>query len=706
MKKIMIACLAVSLCISSTYAQIGIFDQRADVGDLTLGPGQAAFDNGTYTIDGLGSTIGRRSLHDEFNFVYTEISGSFSIQGDVFPLFNDGEGGFMIRQSLDTDSPHVSYLRSANTTGGTNADFGTVFPHFRSIKGGGTIVDGDVGVGGFDDSNTGAIRIDRIGNSFYLYTTNAAGEWQLNQTEVIPMEDPVLVGLAATANGADALGEFEITDVELIEYPLYVSRDLPTDDIQPNSSLSGITVTASARSGQTVDAVVTEVPPVDGVASNVSSTAGTATLNADGSITWNLSGHSGDATLSYDLALGPRASATWQGVFDDGANAGNYIGGETILPKNPVLTPRDTAVDLDADGITLIQVEEFHLFNPDDAEDFGMHVDPRTNSGIHIIDVGGGSSQILEVEINVPVSGTWWFFGQVRGEDGNSDSWHFEIDLPPAGDNSTRWNIPGNRQISRDWVEQEDPSNDPRPFEIDAGQHFILLANREDSASIDWIAATMDPNINIDQFDDITGTAPVPPEPLAFTNINVANPTPKAMVNGEGFCEAEDGYLVVTPADGTPHFSVFDDPIASSGQYFETTLQVSTSSYDPENRVDYYFDVTEAGTYRIIANTRTPSGSDDSFWVGMDNEVLNVAGIDDAFGGSGNQDNSFHSSFVSSNNIPDMSWDLDVGVHVVNFYGREDGTQMDWLILTNDLSQDATVKEPPTGTSVDTYMLY
>lgn len=703
MKRILFAVFIVSLCVSSTFAQIGIFDQRADVGDLTLGPGQAAFDNGSYTIDGLGSTIGRRSFSDEFNFVYTEMSGSFSIQGDVFPLFNDGEGGFMIRQSLDTDSQHVSYLRSANTTGGTNADFGTVFPHFRSIKGGGTIVDGDVGVGGFDDSNTGSIRIDRIGNSFYLYTTNAAGEWQLNQTEVIPMEDPVLVGLAATANGAEALGEFEITDVELIEYPLYVSRDLPTDDIQPNSSLSGITVTASARSGQTVDAIVTEVPPADGVASNISSSAGTATLNADGSITWNLSGHSGDATLSYDLALGPRASATWQGVFDDGANAGNYIGGETILPKTPVLTPRETAVDLDADGVTLIQVEEFHLFNPDDEDAFGMHVDPRTNSGVHIIDVGGGSSQILEVEINVPVSGTWWFFGQVRGEDGNSDSWHFEIDLPPLGDNSTRWNIPGNRQISRDWVEQEDPSNDPRPFEIDAGQHFILLANREDSASIDWIAATMDPNIDINQFDDITGSVP---QSIEFASINNPNPPVKPMVNGEVFFEAEEGNLIVTPADGTHAFVIFEETGTSNGQYVNANTN-PTSNITYDNRLDYTFEVFEAGTYRVIANTRTPTGSDDSFWVEFDGaEIPGTLTIDDAFGGSGIQDNAFHSSWVSSNNIPDWSWELDAGVHTFNIMTREDGTQIDWLIITNDLDQDATVRTPDGGTAVDTYMLY
>ena len=125
-----------------------------------------------------------------------------------------------------------------------------------------------------------------------------------------------------------------------------------------------------------------------------------------------------------------------------------------------------------------------------------------------------------------------------------------------------------------------------------------------------------------------------------------------------------------------------------------------------DNRLDYWFEVTEPGTYRVIARTRTPSGSDDSFWVGMDNEVLNVSGINDGFQGSGIDDNSFHTSWVESNNIPGMSWDLDAGVHVFNLYGREDGTQIDWLVITNNLDQDPTQATPPPDTSIGEFMLH
>lgn len=703
MKRIFYGCLVVSLSISAAFAQIGIFDANINIGEPQF-EGLASEDGGTYTIESVGSGLGRGVLTDQFHYVYTQMSGSFAIEGDIFPVIDPGRGGFMIRQDLDADSKHVSLMRVSGTFGGsnTNADFGSIFPTFRSAKGGGTSQDGDPEPGGFVDNNIGPIRIERIGNSFHLYSLNINDEWVYIQTEVVPMDDPVYVGMAATAENDDAFGEFEYTGVNIIEFPFNVVRELPTDDITPGATLSGITLTASARSGETVNAVVTEVPPLDSAFSNVSANGGTVTPNADGTITWTLDNFSGDATLTYDTVLGPRGSAVWQGTFDDGVNRESFVGGETLLPKNPAFNPTDEGVSVGPDEIVIFEAEDFRLFNGEE-DDFGLGIDPRTNSGIYVMNVGGGSSSAIEIPFNLEEAGTYYFFGRVRGEDGNSDSWHFEIDLPPAGDNSTRWDVGGGKSLILDYVSSSDPALNPRPFDLDAGEHFILIANREDSAQVDYIAITSDPGLLLAQFDELTGSVP---EPVNFALINDPDPPVKPMVDGEVFFEAEEGNLIVTPADGLQAFVVFEETGTSNGQYvYANTSPAANITYD--NRLDYTFEVFEPGVYRVIASTRTPSGSDDSFWVEFDGaEIPGDLTIDDAFGGSGIQDNAFHSSWVSSNNLPDWSWEFDAGVHTFNIMTREDGTQIDWLIITNNLDQDPTVRTPDGGTPISEFMLY
>ena len=125
--------------------------------------------------------------------------------------------------------------------------------------------------------------------------------------------------------------------------------------------------------------------------------------------------------------------------------------------------------------------------------------------------------------------------------------------------------------------------------------------------------------------------------------------------------------------------------------------------------MDFFFEVTEPGDYAIITNTRTPDGSSDSFWVGMDNVPPDTAGNADRFVGSRTNDNDFHTSWVDTDSFPDKSWDLEAGVHVFNLYGREDGTQIDWLVITNDLDQDPLTVTPPAGeppVAVQDFMLY
>jgi len=193
-----------------------------------------------------------------------------------------------------------------------------------------------------------------------------------------------------------------------------------------------------------------------------------------------------------------------------------------------------------------------------------------------------------------------------------------------------------------------------------------------------------------------------------FIHINDPNPVVVLLVNGEAFFEVEDGYLTVTPADGSPHFSILFEP-SLRNQFYAANNVGTTGAVILDNRLDFYFEVTEPGDYAIITNTRTPDGSSDSFWIGMDNDEPITDGNFDRFQGSGTQDNDFHVSWLTTDGEADKIWFLEAGVHVFNLYSRETNSQIDWLVITNDLNQDVSAYTPPPfvpPAPVEDFMLY
>ncbi len=693
-----LSCLLFVFVATSVMAQIGDFEAQMDIGleENPLAPSQYAYDAGTYTMDALGTSIGRDSLRDEFNFVYSELSGSFSIECDVFALFPDGLGGLMIRESLEVDSAHASYLRAADNIPGSNTDAanGTVFPYFRTIKGSGTNVDGDVGVGGFDANNVGPIRLERIGNSIHFYTMNEAGEWNYVQTEVIPMPEELYAGLAATANGGE-LGEFEFTDVVITPYPLWVGRSIPQEDWTPGANVE---ITVTAQASETVDAAVNELTPIGTTISNVQVSEGDVTFTSNGVIDWTLSGFSGEATLTYTATLGDGISGGWQGTFNDGINRTSFMGGDSILPKVPAVMPASEPFVVTSGAVTFIEAERADIL--DDQTGFLIYADPRASGGLGLINVANRGS--LEFELDVQQAGSYYLIGRARGEDGNSDSFYVGIDILER-DDPWGYSLQNNRQWTIRWMENYDPSQrfwnrivgDHKEFELPVGQSFLVVQNRESSAKIDWFAFTDNPNEQI----GLIGT-PKQGKELLF---NVDNPTPFQLTDGEVFIEAEDG-VVVTPIFGG-HFGLFYDGNAS-GQVYVNAIEGENPA-DVENHIDYHFEVTEPGLYRIIASTRTPSPSDDSFWIAMDDELPISDDNFDRFQGSGIVDNSFHTSWVTTDGEPDKSWFLEAGEHVFRLYGREDGSQIDWLVITNNVDQDPNAYVPPgSDVPVQDFMLY
>ncbi|MBD3266281.1 hypothetical protein GF373_06390 [bacterium] len=500
--------IAIGMVLSlPAFAQdIGIFTDRQDIGEPNLESIVAKFENGTYTMEAVGATIGRRSIQDQFHYIYKEISGSFAIEGEPIPILPDGEGGFMIRQDLDPDSIHASFLRVGDAVpgGNTNAAYGTVFPHFRTVKGGGTLVDGDVGNGGYTDDNFAGIRMERIGNSIHLYTENIDGDWVLSRTVIVPMTEQVYVGMAATANGADLLGEFEFENVAIEEFPLWVERSIPVDAWEGGSTIT-VTITAKTRGSSSVDAVVTEVVPRLAPFTSVNVSDGSFTTNErKGEIEWDLGGFSGEATMTYDITLPDRDSGSWQGTFSDGVNADGYIGGDTVLPKNPVVTPYESPIDLDPDKPVVLQAER-GILNEEQPEQLLLMVDPKLDSGQYLINSGGGIAGWVSFPVNIPAGyGDIYIFGNTLGFDGNSDSFFVAIDGPPENEDTNIWDFGSGPNWHIDWVNNR-ADEDPRPFTGFSGEATIYLANREDSSCLDWIAITNDPDFAPGAFDALTG---------------------------------------------------------------------------------------------------------------------------------------------------------------------------------------------------------
>ncbi|MDP8242541.1 MAG: hypothetical protein P9L94_00560 [Candidatus Hinthialibacter antarcticus] len=489
----------------AVWAQpLGIFSDRADIGEPNL-EGLSSISGDIYTIEAGGATIGRRSYVDQLHFVYKEVSGSFDIITDPIPVEAAGEGGIMVRQDLDPDSAHVSWLRTSDTVAGgnTNAAGGSIFPHIRSLKGGGTIVDGDREPGGYSDVNIGAIRVQRIGNHFRLYTTDNAGEWSLAQDEIIPMAETVLVGLAVTANNADGLGVFEFEGTEINEYPLWVGRSVSVDDWQGGATIQ-VTLTAKARSA--VSGNVSEVVPRLATVSNVQASAGQTSVDArNGKIAWLLDNLSGDATLTYDLTLPDRKSGSWTGQFTDGTNPQSHVGGDAVLPKNPTFKTNPAAVQISPDKPTIIQIEDFMVGADVDPPGFGLYLDPESESGITAVAVSGSVNDWVQIPVIIPANyGTAYMFGQVRGEDGNSDSFFIDLGFELINDNLTTWDSGGGKALHLDWVNNRIPE-DPRPFDVDAGEQMLYVGPREDSAVFDWIAITNDPTFQSAALDELTG---------------------------------------------------------------------------------------------------------------------------------------------------------------------------------------------------------
>ncbi|HYW48256.1 MAG TPA: hypothetical protein VE959_35660 [Bryobacteraceae bacterium] len=199
--------LLVCLLSASGFAQsgsLGAFTNSGDVGGPAL-KGSAGFDasNGQYRITGSGANIWARQ--DQFQYVWREMTGNFTVTATLRFLGQGGEhrkSGIMVRQSLDTDAVYADVVIHGNGMPGLQ---------WRSKQG----EDTNAFDLPFDGPGTFKVRLVRTGVRIYMYLAKDGAELkEIAHTEV-SFRNPILVGLVVCSHQADTSDTVIFSDVSV-----------------------------------------------------------------------------------------------------------------------------------------------------------------------------------------------------------------------------------------------------------------------------------------------------------------------------------------------------------------------------------------------------------------------------------------------------------------------------------------------------------
>jgi hypothetical protein len=201
--------LSICLVAASAFAQsgtLGIFTNSGDVGDPAK-KGSVEFDaaKGQYRITGSGTNMWAKE--DQFQYVWQEINGNFTVHATMEFLGKGGEehrkAGIMVRQSLDTDSVYGDFVIHGNGMPGLQ---------WRSNKGENTNTF-DLP---FDSPGKYQLQLVRSGAGITVSMAKDGGELkQVARTEVTFQKGPVLVGLAVCAHNPANLETAVFSDVSV-----------------------------------------------------------------------------------------------------------------------------------------------------------------------------------------------------------------------------------------------------------------------------------------------------------------------------------------------------------------------------------------------------------------------------------------------------------------------------------------------------------
>ena len=273
----------------------------------------------------------------------------------------------------------------------------------------------------------------------------------------------------------------------------------------------------------------------------------------------------------------------------------------------------------------------------DGAASGGQYVHAPEGSGSSYSGADSSSSRV-DYCFNVTTAGTYRIDGKVYGSNNTSDSFYVRVDGGPS--EGYLWDSTQNTSYQTDSVSDRGGAN-PVLVTLSAGEHTISVHNREDGTRLDTISLVA------------------------------------AGGGGGGSC----GGLNQQAENGTRYgsFRVGNDAAASGGKYVvvPTGTGDSYSGADSSpSRVEYCFNVTTAGTYRIDGKVYGSNNTSDSFYVRVD------GGPSEGYLWDSTQNLSYQTDSVSDRGGANpVLVTLSAGEHTVAIHHREDGTRLDTINL-------------------------
>ena len=363
---------------------------------------------------------------------------------------------------------------------------------------------------------------------------------------------------------------------------------------------------------------------------------------------------------------------------------------------------------------------------------FAIGNDANASGGQYIHGPNGSGNQDFntgnraDFTFNITQAGDYRIDTNVYALDGANDSFYVTVDgLPAAGH---RWHPPHNTTYRLDPVHDRDTGEDPVIFSLGQGLHTVSFHIREDGTRLDRIelvlvnaspnSSNTPPTINAiaDQTHTEGGTVNLQvsasdvdgdtltysqtglPQQLSLnsgtgqitgtvTTAGTYNVTITANDNNGGI-DTEDFIWVVEAISPLPtatleieaesgqlfgDFEISNDANASGGQF--VSVPTGGSGFNPLNanqRVDYSVNISEAGDYKIVGTTLSPSASNNSFYVTVDGQPSAGHLWDTEVGTTYVQDE------VSNRQGEDpVVFNLSQGTHTISFHARDRRTQLD-----------------------------
>ena len=184
--------------------RVGQFDNHEDIGTPKL-PGAASYNDATqeYTISGAGTNMWYKG--DQFHFAWKSLTGDFILRTRVEFIGKGAiahrKAGWMIRQTLDSDSPYVDCAEHGD---------GLTAMQIRPSKGADTVQIP------LTISNANVLQLERRGNT-YIFSGARYGEPFVSVQTNLELGDAAFVGLFVCSHTADVVEKAVFRDVRVIK---------------------------------------------------------------------------------------------------------------------------------------------------------------------------------------------------------------------------------------------------------------------------------------------------------------------------------------------------------------------------------------------------------------------------------------------------------------------------------------------------------